>query len=54
LDRHANRVKAIKDQITLKATSLRLEKIAIDDEIKSPPNDCKLMTEKQEIKIQIF
>lgn len=54
LDRHSERVKATKDQITLKVTSLRSDKTVIDDEIKSPPTDRKLMTEKQEIKDQIL
>ena len=54
LDRHGKRVNATKDRITLKVTSLRLEKTVIDDEIKSPPTDCKLMTEKQEIRDQIL
>ncbi len=49
LDRHDERIKANKDPITLKVTSLRLEKTAIDNEIKSSPTDCKLMTEKPEI-----
>lgn len=53
LDRHSERVKATKDQITLKVTSLRSDKTVIDDEIKSSPTDCKLMTEKQEIEDQI-
>lgn len=54
MDRHSERVKATKDQITLKVTSLRSDKTVIDDEIKSPPTDRKLMTEKQEIKDQIL
>jgi hypothetical protein len=37
LDRHGERVKATKDQITLKVTSLRSEKTFIDDEIKASP-----------------
>ncbi len=54
LDRHGKRVNATKDQITLKVPSLKLEKTIIVDEIKSPPTDCKLMTEKQEIEDQIL
>jgi hypothetical protein len=54
LDRHGERVKAIKDLITLKVTSLRLEKAVIDDEIKAPPTECRLMTEKQQIKDQFL
>ncbi len=57
LDRLGERVKATKDQITLKVTSLRSERTDIDDEIKeikASPTDCKLMTEKQEIKDQIL
>ncbi len=54
LDRHGERVKATKDQITLKLASLRAERKVIDDEIKASPTDCKLMTEKQEIEDQIL
>jgi hypothetical protein len=49
LDRHGERVKATKDQITFKLASLRAERAVIDDKIKVSPTDCKLMTEKQEI-----
>ena len=49
LNRHAKR-----DQITLKVTSLKLEKTIIDDEIKLSHIVCKLMTEKQETKDQIL
>ncbi len=54
LDRHGERIKATKDQITLKVTSLRSEKAVINDEIKASPTDPKLMTEKQEINNQIL
>ncbi len=54
MDRHGGRVKATKDQITLKLTSLRAEKAAIEDRIKASPTDCKLMTEKQKIEDQIL
>jgi hypothetical protein len=54
LDRHGERVKATKDQITLKLASLRAERAVIDDEIKASPADCKLMTERQEIEDQIL
>jgi hypothetical protein len=54
LDRHCERVKATKVQITLKLTSLRAERAVIDDEIKASPTYCKLMTEKQEIEDQIL
>jgi hypothetical protein len=54
VDRHGERVKAPKDQITLKLTSLRAEGAVIDDEIKVSPTDHKLMTEKQEIEDQIL
>jgi hypothetical protein len=54
LDRHGERVKAIKDQIILKLASLRAERAAIDDKIKASPTDCKLITEKQEIEDQIL
>ncbi len=51
LDRHGGRVKATKDQITLKLTSLRSERtVLIEDEIKASPTDCKLIMEKQDIK----
>ncbi len=39
LDRHGERVKATKDQITLKLTSLRAERAVIEDEIKASPTD---------------
>jgi hypothetical protein len=54
LDRHGERVKATKDQITLKLTSLRAERAVIEDKNKASPTDCKLMMEKQEIKDQIL
>ncbi len=54
MNRHGERVKATKDQITLKLTSLRAERAVIDDEIKVSPTDCKLMTEKQETEDQIL
>jgi hypothetical protein len=54
LDRHGERVKATKDQITLKLASLRAERAVIDDEIKASSKDCKLITEKQEIEDQIL
>ncbi len=44
LDWHGERVKATKDQITLKLTSLRAERAVIEDEIKTSPKDRKLMT----------
>jgi hypothetical protein len=40
LDRHDERVKATKDQITLKHTSLRTEMAVIEDEIEVSPTDC--------------
>jgi hypothetical protein len=54
LDRHGERVKATKDQITLKLASLRVERAVIDDEIKASPTDHKLMTKKQEFEDQIL
>jgi hypothetical protein len=54
LDRHGERVKATKEQITLKLASLRAEKAVIEDEIKASPTDHKLMMEKQEIEDQIL
>ncbi len=54
LDRHGERAKATKDQITLKLFSLRTERAVIEDEIKASPTGCKLMTEKQEIEDQML
>jgi hypothetical protein len=54
LDRHGERHKATKDQITLKVTSLRSKKAVIDDEIKVSPTDCKLMTKKGKSKTRSF
>jgi hypothetical protein len=54
LDGHGERVKATKDQITLKLASLKAERAVIEDETKVSPTDCKLMTEKQEIEDQIL
>jgi hypothetical protein len=54
LDRHGERVKATKDQITLKLASLRAERAVIDDEVKASPTECTFMTEKQEIEDQIL
>ena len=49
LDRHAERVKAAKNRVNLKLSSLQQESLAIDKEIKVAPTDCKLMTEKRDI-----
>ncbi len=54
LDRHAERVQATRDQVNLKLSSLQQESLAIDNEIKQAPTDCKLMTEKQDIVDQIL
>jgi hypothetical protein len=47
LDRHAERVQAMRDQVNLKHSSLQQESLAIDNEIKQAPTDRKLMTEKK-------
>ncbi len=54
LDRHAERVQVTRDQVNLKLSSLQQENLAIDNEIKQAPTDCKLMTEKQVIVDQIL
>jgi hypothetical protein len=54
LDRHAERVKATKDRVNLKLSSLQQESLAIDEEIKVAPTDHKLMTEKRDIVDQIL
>jgi hypothetical protein len=54
LDRHAERVQVTRDQVNLKLSSLQQESLAIDNEIKQAPTDCKLMTEKQDIVDQIL
>ncbi len=54
LDRHAERVQATRDQVNRKLSSLQQGSLAIDDEIKQAPTDCKLMTEKQDIVDQIL
>jgi hypothetical protein len=54
LDRLAERVQAMRDQVNLKLSSLQQESLLIDDEIKQVPTDCKLMTEKQDIVDQIL
>ncbi len=54
LDRHAERVQATRDQVNLKCSSLQQESLAIANEIKQAPTDCKLMTEKQDIVDQIL
>ena len=47
-------MQATRDQVNLKLSSLQQESLAIDDEIKQAPTDCKLMTEKQDIVDQIL
>jgi hypothetical protein len=47
-------VKATKDQVNLKLSSLQQESLAIDEEIKVVTTDCKLMTEKRDIVDQIL
>jgi hypothetical protein len=54
LDRHGERVTVTKNQITFKLISLRAERAVIEDEVKASSTDCKLMTEKQQIKDQIL
>ena len=54
MDRHAERVKATKDRVNLKLSSLQQESLAIDEEIKVAPTDHKLMTEKRDIVDQIL
>ncbi len=54
LDRHAERVQVTRDQVNLKLSSLHQESLAIDNEIKPAPTECKLMTEKQDIVDQIL
>jgi hypothetical protein len=54
LDRQAERVKATKDRVNLKLSSLQQESLAIDEEIKVAPTDRKLMTEKRDIVDQIL
>jgi hypothetical protein len=48
------RVKATKDRVNLKLSSLQQESLAIDEEIQVTPTDRKLMTEKRDIVDQIL
>jgi hypothetical protein len=54
LDRHAERGQAMRDQVNLKLSSLQQKSLAIDNEIKQAPTDCKLMPEKQDVVDQIL
>jgi hypothetical protein len=54
LDRHAERVKATKDRVNLKLSSLQQESLSIDEEIKVAQTDRKLITEKRDIVDQIL
>ncbi len=54
LDRHAERVHTMRDRVNLKLSSLQQESLAIEDEIKQVPTDCKLMNEKRDIFDQIL
>jgi hypothetical protein len=49
IDRHAERVKATRDRLNLKLTSLKTEKAAIAEEIKSNSTNCALLREMREI-----
>ena len=49
LDRHAERVKAIRDRINLKLTSLKTEKAAIAEKIKADSTNRALLKEMREI-----
>ncbi len=49
LDRHAERVKAIRDHLNLKLTSLKTEKTAIVEEIKADSTNHALLQEMREI-----
>jgi hypothetical protein len=49
LDRHAERVKATRDHLNLKLTSLKTEKAAIAEEIKASSMNCAFLREMHEI-----
>ncbi len=49
LDRHAEWVKATRDRLNLKLTSLKTEKAAIAEEIKDDSTNCVLLQEMREI-----
>ncbi len=52
-DRHAERVKATREQIELRLKSLRAEKTTIETEIIQAPTNCGLLKELQEVDNQI-
>ncbi len=49
LNRHVERVKATRDRLNLKLTSLKTEKAAIAEEIKADSTNCALLKEMREI-----
>jgi hypothetical protein len=49
LDRHAERVKAARDHLNVKLTSLKTEKATIAEEIKADSTNCALLKEMHEI-----
>jgi hypothetical protein len=49
LDRHGERVKATRDRLNHKLTSLKTEKAAIAEEIKADSTNCALLKEMHEI-----
>ncbi len=49
LDRHVERVKATRDRLSLKLTSLKTEKAAIAEEINADSTNCTLLKEMYEI-----